>query len=596
MSRTSLIWMGVLLVFSGACVGQVGQDGSSGHSGSGAGMGTGSGGTGGTGGTGGSTAGGSGGAGSGNGSTGSGNASGTGNGTGTGSGGASGTGTGGSSSVPLDCSQPRASAARLRILTDSQYDNSVLDIFQVSGNPGTGLGPSVDDVSLEQRATVASTVATQAIANLSKWAPCTAPATGSASACEQQFIDKIAPKVYRHPLTDAQRTDLKTLFDAGIKEKDFSTGVEWFLTGLLQSPQFVYEIIRPAASEKVGEVRPLDGYEYASRLSYFIWDGPPDDVLTSAAANNDLADSTKRDTQIARMLQDSRFSRGVEQFYSRWLNLNAFGELTRNATGFDQNVVNGLSTSLLMSATQLYSSPNPNIHDLLSGDTYYLNDVLRKFYGVQGAGTAFTGVSMTGQSRHGILTHPAMMALMARPAQSFPIGRGVFLLRNVLCKNVPPPPVNLDIPPFPTPQSGVSTRQAVAALTSPMNCQGCHAMINGAGFAFEAFDETGRFRAMDQGVPVDTSGSLAIGKDVDGAFSTADELLTKLAGSKDVRGCFAENYLDFALSHPVTDPADACSIQSLGSSFSASGDLKQLIVSVAGSDSFRLRLAEGVGQ
>ncbi len=506
------------------------------------------------------------------------------------------TGTGGTSSVSPDCGQPRAAVARLRVLTDSQYNNTILDIFQVSGNPGTGLGPNLDDVSLEQRANVAASVATQALANLSKWAPCTAPATGSASACEQQFIDKIAPKVYRHPLTDAQRTDLKTLFDAGIKEKDFSTGVEWFLTALLQSPQFTYEIIRPAASEKPGEVRPIDGYEYASRLAYFIWDGPPDDLLTGAAANNDLADSTKRDTQIARLLQDSRFSRGVTQFYTHWLNMNAFGELARNATGFDQNVVNGLSTSLLMSATQLYSSPNPNIQDLFSGDKYYLNDVLRSFYGVQGSGTAFTAVSMSGQSRHGILTHPGMMALMARPAQSFPIGRGVFLLSNVLCKVVPPPPVDLEIPPFPAPQSGVSTRQAVASLTSPTVCQGCHAMINGAGFAFEAFDEVGRFRTTDQGIPVDTSGSVTIGKDVDGAFATADELLAKLGGSKDVRACFAENYLDFALSHPVTDSADRCSIQSLGSSFGASGDLKQLIVSVAGSDSFRLRLAEGVGQ
>ena len=127
-------------------------------------------------------------------------------------------------------------------------------------------------------------------------------------------------------------------------------------------------------------------------------------------------------------------------------------------------------------------------------------------------------------------------------------------------------------------------------------CQTCHATINGAGFAFESFDEVGRFRTADQGKPVNTSGSLGIGKDVDGAFATGDALLAKLADSKDVRACFAEAYLDFALSKPVTDQADACSIQSLGTAFGASGDLKQLVSLVAGSDSFRLRLAEGVGQ
>jgi hypothetical protein len=498
--------------------------------------------------------------------------------------------------VVLDCSQPRASTAHLRVLTESQYNNSVLDIFQIAGSSAKGPGPSLDDVSLEQRADLAASLATQAIANLPNWAPCTPPATGSAATCEQQFIDKIGAKAYRRPLSTAERTDLKTLFDAGIREKDFNTGVEWFLIALLQSPEFVYEVIRPAPSEQPGEVRPLDGYELASRLAYFIWDGPPDDLLTSAAANNDGADPSKWSAQITRMLQDTRFSRGVAQFYTRWLNLNAFGELARNASGFDHNVANALSTSLLMSATQLYSSASPNISDLFSGDKYYLNDVLGNFYGVSGTGTAFTAVSMAGESRRGILTHPGMMALMARPEQSYPIGRGLFLLRKVLCQVVRPPPAGVVIPPFPPVKTGVSTREALEMLTGSQFCQDCHAMINGAGFAFESFDEVGRFRMMDQGKPVNTSGSLAIGKDTDGAFAAGDQLLARLADSKDVRSCFAEAYLDFALSKPVTDPADGCSIQALGTTFGASGDLKQLVSSVAGSDSFRLRLAEGVGQ
>lgn len=576
--RISLKWMGALLLsFAGACLGRVGA-GSGGSTGSGAG--TGGSGAGGPVGAGGQVVSGSGG----QVVTGVGGAANTG-----------GPGTGGSSPTPLDCSQPRASTARLRVLTESQYNNSVLDIFQISGSLATGLGPSLDDVSLEQRADIATSVATQAVANFAKWAPCAPPATGSAAACEEQIIDRIGAKVYRRPLSTMERVDLKTLFDAGIKEKDFNTGVEWFLTALLQSPEFVYEIVRPAPAENPGEVRALDGYEYASRLAYFIWDGPPDDMLTSAAANNDLADATKRNAQISRLLQDARFSRGVTQFYTRWLHLSAFGELARDASGFDHNVANALSASLLMSATQLYASASPNIRDLFSGESYYLNDVLRRFYGLSGTGTAFTAMTMSGQSRRGILTHPALMALLARPEQSSPISRGLFLLRNVLCRVVPAPPDGLVIPPFPPVQNGVSTREGLEMLTGAAFCQNCHAMINGAGFTFESFDSVGRFRTTDQGRPVNTSGALAIGKDVDGAFTTGDGLLAKLADSKDVRACFAEAYLDFALSKPVTDPADACSIQTLAVAFGASGDLKQLVSSVAGSDSFRLRLSEGVG-
>jgi hypothetical protein len=121
-------------------------------------------------------------------------------------------------------------------------------------------------------------------------------------------------------------------------------------------------------------------------------------------------------------------------------------------------------------------------------------------------------------------------------------------------------------------------------------------MINPAGFVFESFDEVGRFRTVDHGKPVDSSGTLEIGSDVDGSFATGDELLAKLGTSQRVRACFAQKYLDFALAHPTTQAAAACSAQALTQSFGASGDLKQLVVSVAQSDSFRLRLAEGVGQ
>ena len=101
---------------------------------------------------------------------------------------------------------------------------------------------------------------------------------------------------------------------------------------------------------------------------------------------------------------------------------------------------------------------------------------------------------------------------------------------------------------------------------------------------------------MDHSRPVVTSGTLALGGDLDGAFATGDELLSKLPNSATVRGCFAEQYLKFALSRQETDPADGCSVQALGKTFAPSGDLKQLVVSIVGSDAFRLRLAEGVAK
>jgi len=507
-------------------------------------------------------------------------------------------GTGGA--VALDCSSPKAGAARLRQLSSTQYDNTVFDLFGVGGSPGSALGDAVfgnlDDTKVEQRATVAAAVASKAVANLATWAPCLPTAAGNAT-CEQQIIAKVGARLYRRPLSAAEVTELATVFDAGVKEKDFNTGVTWFLTAVLQSPDFLYQIVRPDPAEKPGEVRPLAPYEYATRLAAFIWDSSPDEKVMMAATTPDFTDPAKLQPLLTSMIQDARASRGVERFYRRWLNIQGFGELARDAKGFDEKVVTSLATSLLMGATQLYASPSPNIASLFVGEGYYMNDVLRTFYGMSApaGGSDFSLVSMPNETRRGILTHPALMALLARPGEDNPISRGLFLLRNVLCYAVPPPPSTLVIPPLPPIQDGLSTRQRLDQHAQSAVCGSCHSAIDPAGYAFGSFDEVGRYRTSDHGVPLETDGKLDLKiPTIDGAFASGDDLLARIASSDAVKTCFAEKYLDFALAREVTDSVDACSIKSLGEAFKASGDLKQLVARVASSDSFRMRLAEGV--
>jgi Protein of unknown function (DUF1588)/Protein of unknown function (DUF1592)/Protein of unknown function (DUF1595)/Protein of unknown function (DUF1585) len=497
----------------------------------------------------------------------------------------------------LDCAVPSAAAARLKVLSESVVNNTVADLFQLEGDFAQGLGRATDDVSLELRMNMANEVAKRAVANLTAWAPCTATAPGGANACALQIINEIGTKGFRRPLSETEQAQFKALFDAGIAAQNFDTGVEWFLSGLLQTPDFIYEVIRPSATEQPGVVVPLAPHEYASRLAHFIWGGPPDAELATAAANGELTDSPEqRDLHIARMVDDPRFLRGVSEFYAQWLPFNGFAELARDAEGFDNEVVAALKISLLKSVEAIYSADNPSFGQLFTGDTYFLNDVLRNFYGLPDGGADFTATSMTGESRRGLLTHPAMMAILARPEESNPISRGLYLLRAVLCVNVAPPPKGLVIPELAPVQEGVSTRERISMHTESEVCASCHKVIDPAGFVFESFDEVGRFRTMDHGTAVDTSGVLTLNRDTDGAFSQGGEFLDKLSGSESARSCFAEHYLSFALGHSQTEPADSCSRQSLSDSFADTGDLKQLLVSVATSDAFRMRLAEGVGQ
>src|SRR5439155_4307611 len=125
----------------------------------------------------------------------------------TGMGGSSGPtsgGAGGSSGMPpLDCTAPRAATFHARLLTPTQYNNAVGELVKVGGDPSKDFGGGsgqLDDLSVERRANAAATVAQQAAATLAQWSPCVPPQVAAAT-CEQQIIDRIAPRAYRRPLS-----------------------------------------------------------------------------------------------------------------------------------------------------------------------------------------------------------------------------------------------------------------------------------------------------------------------------------------------------------------------------------------------------------
>jgi hypothetical protein len=322
----------------------------------------------------------------------------------------------------------------------------------------------------------------------------------------------------------------------------------------------------------------------------------PDDPLYTAASSSALSDKTQLQSQLDRMLKDPRFLRGVTGFYTSWLNLGGFREVARDDAAFTTDVVSALQTSLLMSATELYQAATPaNVAGLFSGTTYYLNGALRSFYGLPGGDSTFSATDMAGDERRGILTHPGLMALLARPDQSNPISRGLFIRRSIMCQDLPPPPAGIVIPPLPPVAAGLSTRDRLAQHTAVPLCASCHNLIDPPGFALENFDQVGRHRTADSGKPTDTSGTMSSAGDLNGDFATGTDLLSRIAQSQDVKGCFAQKYFEYAVSRLVANE-DACSVDGLKKSFLPSGDLLALVVSIANTDSFRFRLSEGAPQ
>ncbi len=496
------------------------------------------------------------------------------------------------------CTQPQAPVLRGQLLSRSQYNNTVADLLRVNGDFSRrfagGVEGALDELGVELRANAAGEITSLALKTFAQWSPCDPVKVGDA-ACSRTLIDHLALRAFRRPLIEIERTQMATLFAAGLKDKDFITGVEWLLTGLLQSPDFLYRFTRPTPGEKPGQVVALDEYQLASRLAFFVWDGAPDDMLLAAAAAKGLTDVTLSQAHLDRMVRDPRFARGLKNFYDSWLGLNGFDEVARDAKGFTTDIVAALRTSLLMSATTVHTAANAKLDDLFSGKAFPMNAALRSFYGVAVAPVGTVGFAPTelpNQSRRGLLNHPALLTLLARPSGSDPIARGLFVRHKLLCQDFQVP-MGLDIPPLPPLKATLSTRDRLVEHSRSPTCAACHGLIDPPGFALEGFDQVGRERTMEAGKPVDSSGTMTNGGELDGAFANGDQLLQRIPGNQLVRACFARHYLEHAVERAISDD-DRCPLEQLQKGFAATGDLQSLVPAIARSDGFRFRRTEGV--
>ena len=187
-----------------------------------------------------------------------------------------------------------------------------------------------------------------------------------------------------------------------------------------------------------------------------------------------------------------------------------------------------------------------------------------------------------------MLTHASLLAEHAHANQTSPVHRGQLIRENFLCTPLPPPPEDVDNAP-PDPEPGATTRERFAEHTENPECAGCHQMIDGLGFGLEGYDGIGAYREMDNGLPVDASGEIIGTDDINGPFDGGVELANLLASSNQVRQCFATQWFRFSLGR-MDAAEDGCAFDMMDTAFEESDyDIRELIKTIAVSDSFRFR-------
>jgi hypothetical protein len=117
---------------------------------------------------------------------------------------------------------------------------------------------------------------------------------------------------------------------------------------------------------------------------------------------------------------------------------------------------------------------------------------------------------------------------------------------------------------------------------------GCHSFLNPPGFAFDHFDQVGKWRETDHGLEIDTTGELVM-TDVDGEFEGHVDLIQRFADSPEAEACMTTHWFRYAYGRGVTE-ADTCTQEDLSTMFAESGgDLRELMVALTQTRAFLYR-------
>jgi hypothetical protein len=496
-------------------------------------------------------------------------------------------GTDKTSTTPAACTAIVPSAP-LRRLTREQYNRTVHDLLHVDNDTplvdddvisGFEVGGNVAPLLAEQQVAAAEKLA--ALVVPSKILPCSPTTAG----CSEQFVRAFGRRAFRRPLSAEETTRYLGLFASG---PTFNDGVRLVIEAVLLSPRFHYLSDAPAG---VGPgVFALTDHAMASRLSYFLWGSLPDDALLDAADAGTLHTPEQVASAARRMLKDPRAAAAIASFYRQWLHLDKLDGMSRDAKEYPTftDAARASYRKSIEAFTMEATLAGPGgFEELLGGSHLHVDATLATVLGIPGvAGDKLVRVAANPEERAGLITHPAILAINSKSVGSDPIHRGIFVRTQLLCQELAPPPPDVDLD-IEQPKPGLSTRDRFAAHTKNPSCASCHRLIDGIGFGLESYDALGRYRTMDQGVPVDARGELVSTEDADGAFVGGPALAKKLAKSAEVRRCVASKWTTFALARAIGE-ADKCGIQGLANAFTESkGDLSALLVAITELDAFR---------
>jgi len=286
----------------------------------------------------------------------------------------------------------------------------------------------------------------------------------------------------------------------------------------------------------------------------------PDDELLALATQGKLRRNLE--TQVTRMLKDSKSRALVDNFGGQWLqlrNLRIVAPDAKTFPGFDEPLRNAMQRETELFMENLIHEDR-SVIDFLEANYTFANERLAKHYGIAGVnGEQFQRISLRGTQRAGILTQGSVLTLTSNPTRTSPVKRGKYVLENILGTPPPPPPPN--VPELKETKLEGTLRQRMVQHRNNPTCASCHDRMDPIGFGFENFDGVGATRVKDGDQAIDASGKLISGESFNGASELA-RVLGKKKRDEFVR-CLSDKMLTYALGRG-TEFYDKCALDQIG--------------------------------
>ena len=421
----------------------------------------------------------------------------------------------------------------------------------------------------------------------------------------REVLTRLLRRGYRRPPTEGEIEQLVQFVGAiqadGAK---WEAGIQQAIKAILCSPKFLFRLElddRPQSPDPY----PIDEFQLASRLSYFLWSSMPDDELFELAAKNQLTDNLE--AQVKRMLADPKATELARDFGAQWLQIQRIATVTPDPERFP--TFGRRLRAAMLKETELFVESifreDQSVLDLLDADYTFLNKELANHYGItdtQGnwmgqkktvpggeaiKGREFQRVALQGASRGGILTHASVMTVTSNPTRTSPVKRGRWVLEQIL--GTPPPPPPPDVPELEEDHDaiiGTTLRERLEQHREDPACANCHAKMDPIGFALENYNAIGAFRTKEGELEIDTTAELPDGTAFDGIADLKQIL--KDRKQQFVR-CLTEKMLTYALGRGL-EYYDRPTVDRIVAQLESEGYRSSvLITEIVKSDPFRLR-------